>query len=221
MKNLDKIIESINKETDTKIQDLNEKTDADIEAVKKQTEYKIADAKRYTEGTIKRESDAIMRRVDSNSQMDRRKISLASKERMIDRAYSEVEEDIYDLDTADYIEFLARELCNAVNEQLLSSVKLKEMYGESDRSSTDFKVIFNEKDKKAVSKDVIAKAKEYLKERSGDWDDVKIAVSSETSDIRGGLVLKYGDIETNCSVSTIIKESKADTDTAVAKVLFG
>ena len=78
-------------------------------------------------------------------------------------------------------------------------------------------MIFNSADREKLSERVLGRAAEQLGEHG---KDISVSVAEETADIRGGLILRYGDIETNCSVKAVISSVRADTESEVVKVLF-
>ena len=78
-------------------------------------------------------------------------------------------------------------------------------------------MIFNSADREKLSERVLGRSSELLGKRG---KDISVSVAEETADIRGGLILRYGDIETNCSVKAVISSLRADTESEVVKVLF-
>lgn len=47
-----------------------------------------------------------------------------------------------------------------------------------------------------------------------------LTLSAETRELAGGLILKQGDIEVNCSVDTLLELSRGELAARVAEVLF-
>jgi V/A-type H+-transporting ATPase subunit E len=47
-----------------------------------------------------------------------------------------------------------------------------------------------------------------------------LTVSEQTRDIRGGLLVKQGDIETNCAVETIASGFRSEMASQVAAAMF-
>ena len=46
-----------------------------------------------------------------------------------------------------------------------------------------------------------------------------ITVADECADISGGLILKYGDTQTNCSLDAIIAHARRKTEAEVTRIL--
>jgi hypothetical protein len=49
----------------------------------------------------------------------------------------------------------------------------------------------------------------------------KLRLSSETAPIDGGLILRCGPVETNCSLSMLMAENRRETEAKVSRILFG
>lgn len=74
-------------------------------------------------------------------------------------------------------------------------------------------IIMNEKDLKAIGKQVIAKANKLVKGAS-------FTLSDKTRDIEGGVIISSGDVEVNCAYDTILRILRDELAGDVAKVLF-
>jgi len=48
----------------------------------------------------------------------------------------------------------------------------------------------------------------------------KLTVSEETRDIQGGVIVKQGDIEANCSVETLTELCRSELASQVADLMF-
>ena len=78
-------------------------------------------------------------------------------------------------------------------------------------------LIFNAKDRKEVGADAAKKANEMLKAKGIEG---KLTVSEETRDIPGGVIVRQGNIESNCSVDVIAQLYKNELSSQVAEILF-
>ena len=79
-------------------------------------------------------------------------------------------------------------------------------------STKDVTVLLNEADGKAFGAKLAKKAgKEF---------DMKVSLSKEKGDFLGGLILQEGDIETNCTFEVLIRDTKKETETEIAAMLF-
>ena len=79
-------------------------------------------------------------------------------------------------------------------------------------------LIFSAEDRERVGAAVTAKANELL-QKAG--KPAQLTLSAETRPIRGGVVLKNGLIETNCSLGTLVDGLRPELSGKVAARLFG
>ena len=131
-------------------------------------------------------------RLVSAAQMDARKVQLAAKQAMVEKAYALALEKLCAMPEAEYTEVLADLLAKA-------SVTGSE------------EVVFSEKDQ-AVGKAAVDK----VNAASGK----QLKVSEEKQAIAGGFILKDKNVEVNCTFETLVRLQKADTAGTVAKMLF-
>ena len=183
---------------------------ADADAVIAEAEAKAAEILAEYEEQAKRIYDEKIEagKVDAAAAADRksraailqsRKDILATKQRLIDQAYSNARRAILGMPEEEYIAFLADKAAAA-------SVSGKEA------------VSLNAADRERVGSRVVSEVNRKLAERG---KTAEISLSEETADIPGGLFLKEKDISVNCSVDTLISICREEMDSKVAKVLFG
>ena len=79
--------------------------------------------------------------------------------------------------------------------------------------SGDEEIILNARDKAAVGAAVVEKANALLP--AG-----KLSLSAATGDFAGGLILKRGSIEANCTIELLVELCRGDMSAQLAKVLF-
>ena len=131
-------------------------------------------------------------RLVSAAQMDARKVQLAAKQAMVEKAYALALEKLCAMPEAEYAEVLADLLVKA-------------------SATGNEEVVFSVKDQ-AVGKAAVEKANAA----SGK----QLKVSEEKQAIAGGFILKDKNVEVNCTFETLVRLQKADTAGAVAKMLF-
>ena len=78
-------------------------------------------------------------------------------------------------------------------------------------------IILNARDREAVGGQVTAAANALLKEAG---KKAELTLSPQCGDFRGGLVLKRGNIEDNCTVELLIDLCRTEMSSRVADVLF-
>ena len=78
-------------------------------------------------------------------------------------------------------------------------------------------IVLNARDKAEVGKAVCKAANELL---SAKGTPGKLTVSEDTADISGGVIVRFGGIETNCSIDALIRQRRSGLSTEVAASLF-
>ena len=220
MNNLDKIIDKIMLEAKgeaDKILVAGTKVAADVmEEGENRASDTLARAKRKAE----RDSLATIERAYSTADMKKREIILGTKVGLIGKVFQEAEAKLTALDDRDYCIFAAHLLCDAVSERVETVEKLKSEYGDEEDYSLDFEAVFNAHDKESRGSEIVKTAKTFLKKISPELGKTQIRISEESANISGGLILRYGDIETNCSVEAVIAGARETLEPKVARVLF-
>ena len=127
------------------------------------------------------------------SRMEARKNILAVKQDMVEKCFLRAKEKIVSMPAEEYTAFLAR---------------LVERAG----AMGDEEVILSARDREKVG-DALLKAL--------NTGGKHLTLSDETREVSGGLILRRGNIETNCSIDLLLEMSRGELAGKVAGVLFG
>ena len=126
------------------------------------------------------------------SRMESRKSVLAVKQEMVDKSFRLAVEEIVSLPEERYIAFLA------------SLAKRACVTGKEE-------VILNKRDHTAVGKKLL---------EAINRDGAHMTLSRETREIAGGLILRRGSVEANCSVELLVELCRGELSSKLADVLF-
>ncbi len=137
-------------------------------------------------------------RADGGTALEARKALLAAKHEMIDRAFERARLKLCRLQDEEYRAFLLGVIANA-------AVEGNEL------------VVFNERDRNLFGKSIISDFNAALRAAG---KPAHLKLSAETRDIDGGFILCSGQVETNCSISSIIAQNKNELTELVARMLF-
>ena len=132
-------------------------------------------------------------RLVSAAQMEARKVRLAAKQEMVEKAYIQALDKLCALPEEQYVAILADLLVKA-------------------SSNGREEAVFSKEDREQAGKAAVEKANQL----SGK----QILLSEETQPIRGGFILKDKNVEVNCTFETLVRLQKAETAGAVVKTLF-
>ena len=143
-------------------------------------------------------AEEIRRRAASAAAQEGKQQLLATKQNMITRAFDSALQQIRSLPEKDYTALLARLAADAAvtgNEELILSMKDRESFG---------KAVQDGANKLLTDKGVNA----------------KLSLSPATGSFNGGLLLKAGDVEVNCTFEAILRLAKEDLTFEIASALF-
>ena len=128
------------------------------------------------------------------AQMEAKKATLAVKQEMVARSFEKACAQLVNLPEEQYIDFLAALAVKA-------------------SSTGDEEVILNARDKAAVGEQAVKAANEKL-------GGGKLTLSGETGDFAGGLILRRGNVEANCTVELLVELCRGEMSAEIAGVLF-
>ena len=134
-----------------------------------------------------------LERLSGSADMERRQMLLAAKQACIDEAFARAAQALRDLPRQDYVALLARLA--------------------AENGSGDEELVLSAADRDTVGKAVVDAAN-ALKPGAA------FTLSPESRDLGGGLVLKRGLVEVNCTFDTRLRQLRQEMATDVAQLLF-
>lgn len=198
MKGTEKIIAHIRADGDAEAKKI-------IDAASKQAEEKRAESFKAALSEYEKlmqagnaECEDILSGSRRIAEMEAKKSVLSVKQKMISAAFDAAREEIVNMPRDKYTQFLAR------------------MAAEAAASGME-EIVLNARDKAEVGKSVCKAANELL---SAKGTPGKLTVSEDTADISGGVIVRFGGIETNCSIDALIRQRRSGLSTEVAAALF-
>ena len=198
MKGTEKIIAHIRADGDAEAKKI-------IDAASKQAEEKRAESFKAALSEYEKlmqagnaECEDILSGSRRIAEMEAKKSVLSVKQEMISAAFDAAREEIVNMPRDKYTQFLAR------------------MAAEAAASGME-EIVLNARDKAEVGKSVCKTANELL---SAKGTPGKLTVSEDTADISGGVIVRFGGIETNCSIDALIRQRRSGLSTEVAAALF-
>ena len=132
--------------------------------------------------------------VERIARMEGRKGLLAAKQEMVSRSFEKAREQIVSLPRERYLAFLAGLAAKAA------------VTGEEE-------IILNKRDRAELGEDLVRAANDLL-------ENGKLTLAEETRDFAGGLILRRGNIEVNCTVELLVELSQGELSAKVAELLF-
>lgn len=198
MNGIEKITARLCADAQAEIDALNAETDAACALITKEYEEKAAEvyARRMNRG--KADCETRVERLGAAADMAERKAILAFKQDMVSEAFEKAIAEIIAMPKADYVAFLAAQAAKAA------------VYGTEE-------LALNAHDREELGKDVL-KAANALMAKRGVHGGMSLA--EDAADIRGGVIVRQGNIEINCSVETLVLLQRSELASQVANILF-
>ncbi|MBE6555797.1 MAG: hypothetical protein E7663_06185 [Ruminococcaceae bacterium] len=219
MTGLDKIIERILKDAKDRAREILEAAQRECRT----TAESYADRADKTRDAIleraEREGEALIARARSAAAMTRRSILLAARSAVIDEAFEGAKREIRATDYGKYRALLSALLTSALLEEARAARESAALGDELTEFDT-YEVIFNAEDRELYGKAVLEDARRAAQRHIGEERAAKLRLSEETADIDGGVILRYGDIEANCSLSMLMNEMRGELEQRVSALLF-
>jgi V/A-type H+-transporting ATPase subunit E len=144
------------------------------------------------------QSKDILRRAESAAEQEAKQQMLATKQKMISEAFNIALQKLFTLPENEYADFLARLAANA-------------------SSAGNEEIILSSKDRNVCGEKIMHNANQLL---ANVGKKNSLTLSAETGHFEGGLMLKSGPVETNCTLEAIMRLSKEDLAPDVASALF-
>lgn len=132
--------------------------------------------------------------VERLNQMEARKALLALKQDMVSESFDLAEQLLVQLPQDKYIELLVKLAAQAT-------------------VTGDEEIVLNARDRSAVGQAVVDGANARI-------PGGKLSLSASTGDFAGGLILRRGSIEANCTIELLVELCRGDMSAQLAKVLF-
>lgn len=193
MNGLEKINQRIRQDGSDEVTAIQAETDSRVRAIRDDYRAQIAQLEAEAAERRARTVADRLERLAGSADMERRQLLLAAKQGCIDEAFARAAEALRDLPRQDYVALLARLA--------------------AENGSGDEELVLSAADRDTVGPAVVAAANAL----SG---GAAFTLSSESRDLGGGLVLKRGLVEVNCTFDTRLRQLRQEMATDVAQILF-
>jgi V/A-type H+-transporting ATPase subunit E len=167
-----------------------------------------------------RECQSLIIRARSSAAMAKRNALLEARAALLDEAYALAERQIKNLNPEQYLDLLQKMLRSALKNQLAGEEESMRLYGE-DISPAVYEVILNSRDRDTYGETLLPAFRTGYGAKLPETAHAKLRMAAETAPIDGGLVLRCGPVETNCSLAMLMAENRRETEAKVSRILFG
>lgn len=190
----EKILEDANKNAE----EVRKKAQSEAISINKESMKKAEKKKEEIISSAKKDAEIVKQRLISNAQLEGKKEKYNSKQDLVNEAFDKALIELCDLPNKKY-------------EKTLIDVILQ--IAETGKEE----ILLNVKDRKRVSGKFIEDLNKALKSKGLEGNTV---LSKKTAEIKGGAVLKSGDIEINGSFESLLRMKKEFIEPEVHNILF-
>ena len=160
-------------------------------------------------------------RAKSTAATAKRNLLLQTQGELIDGVFDGALDYVRNLDTEKYTDLLVGLLCAAFVEQLEAESVGRTLYGEEDLIVPEtYEVLLNQRDRDRYGKAVIEGAKKRLGGKVATEKLEQLKLAERAISIDGGLVLRFGDVESNCSLALLFAQLREEFEAEVGRALF-
>lgn len=168
-----------------------------------------------------REGTDIVARAKSAAANQKRNLLLETKSKLVDDAFDTTLESILAMNDEKYTALLVGLLSAAVLEQIEAEEISRELYGEEEAMEPAcYEVLLNTRDRARCGEALIEQTKRKLGTKVAKEKLDRLNLSEKTVSIDGGMILRYGDIESNCTLSLLFAQLREELEVEVSRALF-
>ncbi len=219
MTGLDKIIERIQAEARERAGKTLQNAEAEATALAQ--EYAARSEKTRTR--IEKEGlecvQAMLDAARAQTEKTHTEIMQNMRTKLIDEAFERAKKEICDTDFGKYRELLGALLTTALLEQHRTEQE-SIAYGDEVEPFEKFEVVMNAADRERFGTQVVNDVRRSVERRIGAKKASMITLGEQAADISGGLILRFGDVELNCTLDVLMADIRRELTPRVSKILF-
>lgn len=196
-------------QAENQIADIREKYDSD-------SAYLLASAK----AAAVRDKEEILSRARSGASMAHRRILLDRKSALIDVAYRRAEEHFLTLSDPARMDFVEKLLARAIEEHTTELSERARLYGKAEAVDAPvYTVCLAPADLRAFGQKLLPDFRQKYT-RLGAAVLAKLQLAPAPGKLTGGVILRFGDIEMNCSLTMLLARHRDGGEGEVYSALF-
>lgn len=163
----------------------------------------------------------LIARAAATAETSRRNLLLDAKGKLVDEVFANAEATVRAYSEEKMLDFLTGLLAYAMTEQTSAEAESISLYGEEDALAPDtYELLLNAKDRSLYGQAMISGVGNKLIGKVPTEKLARLRLSESTVGISGGFILRYGDIESNCSFDLLFAELRQTLEVEVSHALF-
>ena len=198
MNGIDKILQKISAEADLECRNIADEAVIKCDEILSAYEAKAKLVYDETLESGKREIEQNQIRELCSARMQAKDDVLKLKQNLVQSAFDNAKNQILNLSSDEYIDFLANLAAKA-------------------SSDGNDEIILSSKDAQTIGKQVVNKANSILESKKM---KANLRLSDECKDITG-MILKHDNVEVNCTIDALLQQARVDMESKVSEMIFG
>lgn len=169
----------------------------------------------------KNEAAEVVARAKASEKTIARDSLLKARGDMTDRAFEVAKAELEGLNDSEKLGLLTSLMTSALFSEYDNEQSRGEIYGEeAAEGERIYEVILTQKDREKLGDKLMESFRRSIVGRNmGDLPS-RVRLSEDTAEIGGGLVIRVGSVEINCSFESIVEGLRTKLEADVAKILF-
>lgn len=219
MNGLQNIIARIEEESRAECSKLIDAANSEAKRIRDEYEALTEAAEAEILAKLEREAEAVISRAKSASAMTKRNIISGARSNTVDLAYEKALRQLHSLPREEYAALVISFAVEAVKNHILLASAKEAMYGEATDAAL-FELVFNERDRADIGEYCVFSIKNNFKKELGSDVIRRIVLAADTAEIDGGVIVRAGAIEENCSLSLLVRDLRERLDPVIYKTLY-
>ncbi len=219
---LEKVTDKILADAEADARVVLDAVEEDCAAITARYEAEIAAERDRMKDASDKECQAIIVRAKSSAGMARRDAILEARAAILNEAYATAEREIRAMTGDAYLDFLTRMLRTALGHRLETEADSLRLYGE-DITPDAYEVLLSDRDRSIYGYRLLRGFSTGLGAKFPPAALAKLTLAPEGqgTEVDGGLILRCGVVEINCTLSALLAENRRETEARVNQILFG
>ncbi len=222
MTGLDKITGRIIEEAQAEAAQILKDADEKCKKIAEEYATRAKKIRKEIDEDAQKQAEYIISHAKSTAAMAKRNILLDAKAQLVGIAFGGAFEEFTSMTDEKYQSFLVMLLTYALKNHVETQQASVVLDGEENVLFADrYEIVLNKKDTEKHGQAVLDGVRRNLVGKLASSVFEKIYVSKNHANIKGGLILRYGDVEMNCSLEMLFAQKRDKLEVDVHKILFG
>lgn len=170
---------------------------------------------------IEQRTADLLARATSAAAMNARNVVGAARSELIETVFRNAFEEIEKKPQEEYSKLVIGLLCSAIEELFTTEEQNLAIYGADEEAVAEkCEILLNAADRKKIGNAVLDGVRNSLSGKISKENFKKITLAEDTVSIKGGAILRYGEVESNCSLEMLFSLLRRELEPQVSQVLF-